>query len=247
MSEQSARSELVFHSLLGQLCLSVPFAAQELRNQVMDTLTSLSEWLPPERVAGLLLGRMALAGREDWPLELSHVQSGAPGVRVSCHSVTEYLVSDIPGRGAESLEAIRLPAPPQNRGLLAVPRRGSNSPSAHVMVFQTMLGEIVFTVPSGLPDLRHTIVNHVSQALSLQRPTLVAGSLLRALAQTPPANRHLTVDLSSPELTEDTVWLRHLSGGTYVYAEGRSPQAEQWEVVGQKFLDSRFERQLLGR
>lgn len=247
MSEQSTHSELVFHSLLGQLCLTVPLPADDLRDRVMSTVTSQSEWLPPERLAGLLLGRMALMGDEEWTPGLSHVQSGAPGVRVSCHSMTEYLVSDIPGGSSGWLEAVAIPSPSPTRGALASPQRGSSPLPAHVVVFQTMLGEIVFAVPSGLSDIRQVILDHVSRALTQHRPTLVAGSLLRALAQTPSADRHLSVDLSPPELTENTVWLRHLSGGTYVCAEGRVPQADEWEVVGQRFLDSRFERQLLGR
>ncbi len=223
----------------------MPLEAGELRDRVTQELTSLNAWIPPERLAGQLFGRLVQVGNNDWTPEFSHLLAGNPGVRVSSHSMTEYVVSSIPASRPGWFQAFQIPSPTRTRSSLSFFSTPSDSDVSDAVVFQTMLGEIVFTLPDGLRDVRPLIREQMTSRHSDRHPSIMAGAVLLSLAEGSTHNRPLSIDLSPPALSEKTVWVRHLSGGTYVYAEGASPQADQWEIVGPGFLDSRFERQLL--
>jgi len=236
-------SQLIFHSFVGQLCLTTPLEPHRLREEVRLVLNLTRAGEPPAGVVARLFARVSLAGGTDWVPELSQVSWDLPGLRVSFHSDSNYVLAPIGVHGSPEFESIELASPDTP----AFPRSSetAGSPPADVqIVLQSMLGDItvVCNVPRSVA--RDLLMEKVSDTAWRQRPSAVAGSILHALWQNPQVLASMEIDLGYPQPTPDTLWLRHLSGETYAYAEGAEILPAWMGIVGRTFMGPHLERHL---
>jgi hypothetical protein len=237
------KSQLVFHSILGQLCLTTVLPPERLLGEVRAELSKIRAGHSPAEVASRLFSRVSSDPENSWSPQIGHVLWGLPGIRVSAHSDSHYVMTSVMWDGLEAPHSLELPAARSDR----LRERLSNvmfSSSDVQVVLQNMVGNIIVIVDAQKDAVRDILIEAVSNPRLRRNSSSVAGAVLSALWRDQKASNSMCIDVGFPEGTPDTLWLRHLSGETYALSEGVAPEPSQWQIVGKSFLGPHLERQL---
>jgi hypothetical protein len=236
-------SQIIFHSIVGQLCVTSPLSVPTLLGEVRSTLKNLRQGVSPAQVAAQLFARVSTADGAAWKPEIGHVSWDVPGVRVSVHSESSYVLTRIGVETSAKLESIDLP-PKKSAARIGWVAEAMMPSSETRVVLQSMLGSIVIDVDRRKSVIQGIVLGAVSEPSLRHKPSVLAGAILGGLWDLPGVLSSMKVDVGPVPGTPDTLWLRHLSGQTYAYCEGTDPDPAKWQIVGQGFLGPHVERHL---
>jgi len=236
-------SQVIFHSIVGQLCVTSPLSLPTLSREVRSTFTNLRQGVSPAQVAAQLFARVSAADTGAWKPEIGHVSWDVPGVRVSVHSESSYVLTRIGAETSGKLESIDL-LPKKSAARIGWVAEAIMPSSETRVVLQSMLGNIVIDVDRRKSVIQDIVLGAVSEPSLRHKPSVLAGAILGSLWDLPGVLSSMEVDVGSAPGTPDTLWLRHLSGQTYAYCEGTDPDPANWQIVGQGFLGPHLERHL---
>jgi hypothetical protein len=237
------RSQVVFHSILGQLCLTSVLPPMRLLDEVRGELGALPAGLTPSEVASRLFARISNGADPEWTPHIGHVLWGLPGIRVSVHTDIEYFITSVGWDGLLRPESVELPTE-RIYGWMKKKHRGAFAYSDVQVVLQNMVGNIVIIVDAKKDAVRHLLIDTVSNPELRRLSSSTSGAIVARLWRDSRIARSMSIDVEYPEGTPDTLWLRHLSGETYALSEGSNPDPSHWQIVGRRFLGSRVERHL---
>jgi hypothetical protein len=241
--EACPTSQIIFHSIVGQLCVTSPQSLPTLSRDVRSTLTNLRQGVSTAQVAAQLFARVSAAGGAAWKPEIRHVSWDLPGVRVSVHSESSYVLTRIGVETSGKLESIDL-LPKKSVARIGWVAEAMMPSSETRVVLQSMLGNIVIDVDRRKSVIQEIVLGAVSEPSLRHKPSILAGAILSSLWDLPGVLSSMEVDVGQVPGTPDTLWLRHLSGQTYAYCEGTDPDPAKWQIVGQGFLGPHLERHL---
>jgi hypothetical protein len=236
-------SQLVFHSVVGQLCLTSVLPPEELLREVREELSHIHAGHSPAEVASRLFSRVSSDTGDSWSPQIGHVLWGLPGVRVSSHSGAHYVITSVMWEGLEAPHSVELAPLKSDRLFGRLATAMFPSPDTQV-VLQNMVGNIIVIVDEPKDTVRDILMDAVSNPRLRRHSASVAGAVLSALWRDDRVSRSMIIDVGFPEGTPDTLWLRHLSGETYAFSEGVDPTPSEWQIVGKSFLGPHLERQL---
>jgi len=238
-------SQLVFHSLRGQLCVTSMLSPRHLLAQVRDELISLPPGLPQGSVVNRLFSRVATPRDTHWSPRVGHLTWHLESVRVFVHSDSHYIVTPAllgTFQEAELVERAVL-SPKQRSASLENP---AADPPRIQVVLQNLEGNIVITLDADKDDVRQVITDVMSHPASRAESNSVAGAMMAVLWSRPDVFRSVSLDVGLVDTTSDTLWLRHISGENYAFFEGTESDPTSWEIVGRGFfgphMDKHFRR-----
>lgn len=236
-------SQLVFHSLVGQLCLTTTLSPERLLREVRTEFTQLHAGNAPAEVASRLFARVSNASDSEWYPHISHLLWDVPGIRVSVHSDTQYLMTSVMWDGHAEHESFELPAEKAHSWMRTM-HSVIYTESDIQVVLQNMVGNIVVILDWQKDAARDALLSAVSDPQLRRSSASVSGAIVARMWRDSHVRSSMSIDVGYPEGTPDTLWLRHLSGETYALSEGADPQPSDWKIVGRSFLGPSLERHL---
>jgi len=237
------RSQAVFHSIVGQLCLTSVLTPERLVEEVRTEFAALPPGLAPAEVASRLFARVSNGADSDWDPQISHVSWGLPGIRVSTHSDFEYVITSVMWDGLARPESFALPVE-KTFGWMKRNQSATDAAFATQVVLQNMVGNIIVVVDAKKDTIRQLLMDTVSNPQLRQLSSATSGAIVASLWRDTKIARAMSIDVGYPKGTPNTLWLRHLSGETYSLSEGSDPHPSHWQIVGRGFLGPHVERQL---
>jgi hypothetical protein len=236
-------SQLVFHSLVGQLCLTSTLPPKRLLHEVKTEFSQLHAGVSPAEVASRLFSRVSNASDPEWIPRISHELWDVPGIRVSVHSDTHYLVTSIKWDGQAEHESWNLSVE-KTKGWMRRKHALRYTSSDIQVVLQSMVGNIVVILDWRKDAARDALLSAVADPTLRRSSTSISGAILAKMWRDATLLQSMSIDVGYPEGTPDTLWLRHLSGETYALSEGIDPHPSEWQIVGKSFLGPSLERHL---
>jgi hypothetical protein len=236
-------SQLVFHSIRGQLCVTSLLAPSQLLARVRDELMSLPPGLAQGSVVNRLFSRVSTPRDSHWTPQIGRLSWHLEGVRVFVHSDSHYIVTPAlsgPLYEAELVE--RLIAKPKQRHA-GVETPAVYSPVVQV-VLQSMEGNVIITLDAEKDDVRQVMRDVVSDPVSRTESNGVAGAMVAALWKRPDIFRSVSLDVGFAVNASNTLWLQHISGENYAFFEGTESEPTSWEIVGPGFFGPHMDKHL---
>jgi len=234
-------SQLVFHSIRGQLCITSQLSPGQLLTRVRDELMSLPPGLTQGSVVNRLFSRVATPHDSDWTPRMGRLSWDLEGVRVFVHSDSHYIVTPAlsgPLHEAELVERA-IPRPKLRLAGLHIPAE----PVIQV-VLRSMEGNTFITLDAEKDHVRQVITDVMPDPVSRSAPNGVAGAMVAALWKRPDMFRSVSLDVGLSSSASDTLWLQHISGESYAFFEGTESEPTAWEIVGRGFFGHHMDKHL---
>jgi len=244
MSSES-KAQLVFVSAGRQLCVSVPLAPTRLRRLVTHAINAQVGAVRPGILMAELFTRLVELTGPESAVEVSPISWGLPGVRVVAISDNQFALTDLGVTPPTPAEIISLT--PSLTDIIADRRwvgelAGS---STLALTFRSLSGDIGAGVKCSGETVRQVIRDKFEDPHLRHYPPALFGSVLATLAGSNGDLHELFLDPHPLDSPTRTIRLRHVSGGTYAYAEPTSPQSESWSILGEGFSSHQLQHHLV--